>query len=170
MMPKAWRRWPSCSPTATASVCPATPCWPAAADFTAPASRCRKARRRLRPGFRARQGDCRRAGLMLGAPQLITPYPNFGTRTAGPAIESTCSMDEGNVTSSLNLGNGEDTAPSAGIISQYVKDLSVENPNAPECFQWQDAPQLDVQFNIAARPIQADIHEVQLKIQLNAKA
>jgi len=78
--------------------------------------------------------------------------------------------EEGNVTSSLNLGNGEDTAPSAGIISQYVKDLSVENPNAPECFQWQDAPQLDVQFNIAARPIQVDIHEVQLKIQLNAKA
>jgi preprotein translocase subunit SecB len=78
--------------------------------------------------------------------------------------------EEGNVTSSLNLGNGEDTAPAAGLISQYVKDLSVENPNAPECFQWQDAPQLDVQFNIAARPIQADVHEVQLKIQINAKA
>lgn len=78
--------------------------------------------------------------------------------------------EEGNVTSSLNLGNGEDTAPAAGLISQYVKDLSVENPNAPECFQWQDPPQLDVQFNIAARPIQADVHEVQLKIQINAKA
>jgi preprotein translocase subunit SecB len=78
--------------------------------------------------------------------------------------------EEGNVTSSLNLGNGEDTAPAAGIISQYVKDLSVENPNAPECFQWQDPPQLDVQFNIAARPIQAEVHEVQLKIQINAKA
>jgi preprotein translocase subunit SecB len=78
--------------------------------------------------------------------------------------------EEGNVTSSLNLGNGEDSAPAAGIISQYVKDLSVENPNAPECFQWQDVPQLDVQFNIAARQIQADVHEVQLKIQLNAKS
>jgi preprotein translocase subunit SecB len=78
--------------------------------------------------------------------------------------------EEGNVTSSLHLGNGEDTAPAAGLISQYVKDLSVENPNAPDCFQWQDLPQLDVQFNIAARPIQADVHEVQLKIQINAKA
>jgi len=78
--------------------------------------------------------------------------------------------EEGNVTSSLNLGNGEDTAPAAGIISQYIKDMSVENPNAPECFQWQDPPQLDVQFNIAARLIQADVHEVQLKIQINAKA
>ncbi len=78
--------------------------------------------------------------------------------------------EEGNVTSSLNLGNGEDTAPAAGLISQYIKDLSVENPNAPESYQWQDPPQLDVQFNIAARPIQADVHEVQLKIQINAKA
>ena len=42
--------------------------------------------------------------------------------------------DEGNVISDLNLGNGEDTGPSAGIISQYLKDLSVENPNAPESF------------------------------------
>ena len=27
-------------------------------------------------------------------------------------------------------GNGEDTQPAVGIISQYVKDLSFENPNA----------------------------------------
>jgi preprotein translocase subunit SecB len=83
--------------------------------------------------------------------------------------------DEGNVTSTLNpdlfgQANGEDTAPAAGIISQYVKDLSVENPNAPACFQWQDVPQLDVQFNIASQPVQGDVHEVQLKIQVNAKA
>ncbi len=81
--------------------------------------------------------------------------------------------DSGNIISDLKLDgsamNGEDTSPSAGIISQYVKDLSVENPNAPESFQWQDAPQLDVQFNIAARAIQTEVHEVELKIQLNAK-
>ena len=82
--------------------------------------------------------------------------------------------DEGNVISDLDLGgpaaNGEDTLPSAGIISQYVKDLSVENPNSPECYQWQDAPQLDVQFNIGARAISAEVHEVELKIVLTAKA
>ncbi|MBY0420742.1 MAG: protein-export chaperone SecB, partial [Parvularculaceae bacterium] len=27
--------------------------------------------------------------------------------------------------------NGADTGPAVGIITQYVKDLSVENPNAP---------------------------------------
>ena len=83
--------------------------------------------------------------------------------------------DEGNVITDLELdnagaGNGEDTAPSAGIIAQYVKDLSVENPNSPACFQWTDAPQLDVQFNIQARPINVEVQEVELKIQINAKA
>lgn len=79
--------------------------------------------------------------------------------------------DEGNVTSNLQLdgANGEDTQPAAGVISQYVKDLSVESPNAPACFQWTDAPQLDVQFNIAARAIEGDIHEIELKIQLSSK-
>ena len=65
--------------------------------------------------------------------------------------------DEGNVISDLNLGNGEDTGPSAGIISQYVKDLSVENPNSPQSFSWQDQPQIDVQFNIGARAIDGEV-------------
>jgi len=81
--------------------------------------------------------------------------------------------DEGNVITDLDLdnpGNGADTAPSAGIIVQYVKDLSVENPSAPESFQWQDTPQLDVQFNIQARPVNEELQEVELKIQVSAKA
>lgn len=78
--------------------------------------------------------------------------------------------DEGNIISDLNLGNGEDTAPSAGIISQYVKDLSVENPNAPQSFSWQEAPQIDVQFNIGARAIEGEVHEVELKITCASKS
>jgi len=79
--------------------------------------------------------------------------------------------DDGTVTSSLNLdGTGADSLPTATVISQYVKDLSVENPNAPAVFGWQDAPQLEVQFNIAANTIQSDVHEVEIKIQLNARA
>ena len=48
------------------------------------------------------------------------------------------------------LPNGEDTGPAIGLISQYVKDLSFENPNAPAVYQWQSAPHIDVQFNIGA--------------------
>jgi preprotein translocase subunit SecB len=76
--------------------------------------------------------------------------------------------DDGTVTSSLKL-DGEDTLPSAAVISQYIKDLSVENPNAPDVYSWQNAPELEIQFNIAARAIQTEIHEVELKIQINAR-
>ncbi len=81
--------------------------------------------------------------------------------------------DEGNIITDLNLdpeANGEDTAPAAGIITQYIKDMSVENPNAPECFQWEEAPEMDVQFNIGARQINEEVHEVELKISVTAKA
>ncbi|MGX7927086.1 protein-export chaperone SecB [Tsuneonella sp. HG094] len=83
--------------------------------------------------------------------------------------------DEGDVLTDLNMdpaatGNGADNSPVAGIISQYVKDLSVENPNAPACFQWQSQPNIDVQFNIAAELVNDEVHEVELKIKLTSKA
>jgi preprotein translocase subunit SecB len=85
--------------------------------------------------------------------------------------------EEGDVLTDLNLdngagaagGNGMDNTPVAGILSQYIKDLSVENPKAPESFQWTDQPQVDVQFNIAARPLSDELTEVELKISVNSK-
>jgi preprotein translocase subunit SecB len=68
------------------------------------------------------------------------------------------------------LENGEDTAPAVGVISQYVKDLSFENPNAPAVFQWQGQPNIDVQFNIGANQVGDDVHEVVLKIDVKAVA
>lgn len=83
------------------------------------------------------------------------------------------SEDGNNIITDLNLGspqpNGADTLPAAGIIQQYVKDLSVEAPNAPEAFQWQDPPQIDVQFNIGARELNDEVSEVELKIAINSK-
>jgi preprotein translocase subunit SecB len=66
------------------------------------------------------------------------------------------------------LPNGADTQPAIGIITQYVKDLSVENPSAPDVYQWPEPPQIDVQFNIGAEPISPDVHEVTLKLTLTA--
>jgi len=65
--------------------------------------------------------------------------------------------------------NGADTLPAVGIISQYVKDFSVENPHAPEAYQWQDQPEIDVQFNIGARDLSNEVSEIELKISINAK-
>ena len=77
---------------------------------------------------------------------------------------------DGNVTSSEPLTNGEDTGPQIGIISQYMKDLSVENPNAPDVYQWEVQPNIDVQFNIGSNQISDEVHEVELKIEVTAKA
>ncbi|MBD59996.1 MAG: preprotein translocase subunit SecB, partial [Citromicrobium sp.] len=79
--------------------------------------------------------------------------------------------DEGDVLTNLDTqssGNGADNRPTAGFISQYIKDLSVENPNAPGSFQWQDAPQIDLQFNIGANPVNDEVNEVELKINVTA--
>ena len=66
-------------------------------------------------------------------------------------------------------GNGEDNLPAIGLISQYVKDLSFENPNAPAVYQWTDQPRIEVQFNIGANQLGDDVHEVVLKIEASAK-
>lgn len=81
--------------------------------------------------------------------------------------------DEGDILTDLNLdpaaGNGADNQPVAGVISQYVKDLSVENPNAPESYRWEGAPQIDLQFNIGANKVEDEVHEVELKVNITAK-
>ncbi|WP_086739087.1 protein-export chaperone SecB [Erythrobacter colymbi] len=66
--------------------------------------------------------------------------------------------------------NGVDTSPAVGIITQYVKDLSVENPAAPDVYQWPEPPQIDVQFNIGADPVGEGVHEVTLKLTLTASS
>jgi preprotein translocase subunit SecB len=64
---------------------------------------------------------------------------------------------------------GADSLPQVGVIAQYVKDLSFENPNAPAVYQWQGQPQVDVQFNIGAQAVGDDLHEVALKIEVSSK-
>ncbi|HVQ09113.1 MAG TPA: protein-export chaperone SecB [Allosphingosinicella sp.] len=65
--------------------------------------------------------------------------------------------------------NGNDSMPQVGVLAQYVKDLSFENPNAPAVYQWQGQPQMDVQFNIGTQNVGQDVHEVSLKIEIEAK-
>jgi preprotein translocase subunit SecB len=66
--------------------------------------------------------------------------------------------------------NGGDTLPQVGVIAQYVKDMSFENPNAPAVYQWQGQPQMDVQVNIGAQGVGEDLHEVSLKLDVTAQA
>lgn len=77
--------------------------------------------------------------------------------------------DEGLLPDGQPLANGADTAPAAGMISQYIKDLSFENPSAPAIYQSQTAPAIDVQFNIGSGQIGEEVHEVVLKIDVRAE-
>ena len=67
-------------------------------------------------------------------------------------------------------GNGEDNQPHAAALAQYIKDLSVESPNAPQCFQWQAQPQVDVQFGINVEKVADEVHECVLRINVSAKS
>jgi preprotein translocase subunit SecB len=78
--------------------------------------------------------------------------------------------DEGTAGADEQQINGGDTLPQAGIISQYVKDLSFENPNAPAVYQWQGQPRIDVQFNIGTQRLNDEIYEVTLQIDVTAAA
>ena len=67
------------------------------------------------------------------------------------------------------LANGADLAPQAGILAQYVKDLSFENPNAPGSLQMQGQPKIEINVNVNARSGGQDMYEVELKIEAGAR-
>jgi preprotein translocase subunit SecB len=64
--------------------------------------------------------------------------------------------------------NGADNLPQIGLIAQYVKDLSFENPNSPAVYQWQEQPQIDINFNISNNQIAEDVFEIALKVTASA--
>lgn len=68
-----------------------------------------------------------------------------------------------------DAANGEDTQPQVGIIAQYVKDLSFENPNAPRSLQTGVQPQIELNINVNARRAGDDVYEVELKVEAKAK-
>jgi preprotein translocase subunit SecB len=76
--------------------------------------------------------------------------------------------DEGNIISENLKANGADTAPAVGMLSQYIKDLSVENPNAPQSYQWEEQPQIDVSVNIQVNSVSEEVHEVSLSLGIKA--
>ncbi len=60
--------------------------------------------------------------------------------------------------------------PVFGIEKLYVKDLSVEVPNAPEIFLEREAPQINIQLNTSGRGVGEGIYEVVLTVTVTAKS
>lgn len=59
--------------------------------------------------------------------------------------------------------------PSFNIEKIYVKDLSVEVPNAPQVFLERDAPQIDMQISTQSGPVEQDIFHTVLTLTVTAK-
>jgi preprotein translocase subunit SecB len=59
--------------------------------------------------------------------------------------------------------------PVFSIEKLYVKDLSLEIPNAPEIFLEREAPQVDVQLQTQGKGIQDGVFEVVLTVTVTAK-
>ncbi len=76
--------------------------------------------------------------------------------------------NDDNIVSEKIAANGEDTQPQIGMLNHYIKDLSVENPNAPHSYSWDGQPQVDVQVNIKVDAISDEINEVVMTLAVKA--
>ncbi len=62
-----------------------------------------------------------------------------------------------------------DEQPVFSIEKIYVKDLSIEVPNAPQIFLERETPSIEVQIQSAAKGIGEGMFEVALTVTVNAK-
>jgi preprotein translocase subunit SecB len=76
----------------------------------------------------------------------------------------------------MSDGNGgpqPQAMPQIGVLGQYVKDLSFENPNAPQSITPTPAgqqPSINIQVNVDATPMSATDFEVTLRLEGKAEA
>lgn len=63
----------------------------------------------------------------------------------------------------------QDAQPGFGIEKLYVKDASIEVPNAPQIFTDRTAPQVNVELGNAAQRLDEGIFEVTIKVTVTAK-
>ena len=62
-----------------------------------------------------------------------------------------------------------DNQPIYNIEKIYVKDLSLEVPNAPQIFLEREAPQVDVQLHHVSKSVDEGIYQTELTITVTAK-
>jgi preprotein translocase subunit SecB len=68
-------------------------------------------------------------------------------------------------------GAPADQSPRMTIVSQYVRDLSFENPRAPLSLQSsQGRPEIQIRVDVRAQPMEAGRYEISLQLHAQAKA
>jgi preprotein translocase subunit SecB len=72
--------------------------------------------------------------------------------------------------SATNGGPQPQAMPQIGVLAQYVKDLSFENPNAPRSMAAGQQPTINVQVNVDAAPLSTSDFEVTLRLEGKAES
>jgi len=81
-------------------------------------------------------------------------------------------MTDTDIAGSASDPNGQaaEAGPSIRILAQFIRDLSFENPRAPDSLRPTGAqPQIDVGVELNARPRPDELYEVDLKFTASAK-
>ena len=78
-------------------------------------------------------------------------------------------MNDKNNNSSDNQNTNHQIQPHSGIVSQYIKDFSFENPNAPKVLENSSPPHVNVNVEVNAKPYENDTFEVNIHIIAEAK-
>jgi preprotein translocase subunit SecB len=63
----------------------------------------------------------------------------------------------------------ENIQPAFGIEKLYIKDASIEVPNAPQIFTDRTAPQVSVEIANAAQKLDEGVFDVSIKVTVTAK-
>ncbi len=72
-----------------------------------------------------------------------------------------------------NGGAANAPVPSLNVLTQYVKDLSFENPDAPMSLTTRAQPAINININVNAKPLQASVPEAndfEVELKLDARA
>jgi preprotein translocase subunit SecB len=62
----------------------------------------------------------------------------------------------------------DQNAPVFSIEKIYLKDLSVENPNAPQSYLWREAPSVEIGLDQDVSSIEDGFHNVVVKVTVTA--
>ena len=62
------------------------------------------------------------------------------------------------------------SAPQMNIEKIYVKDLSIENPGAPQSFRMTESPQIEVGLRTSSEAIEPNVYETVLTMTVTARA
>ena len=60
--------------------------------------------------------------------------------------------------------------PVFSIEKLYVKDVSLEIPNAPQVFLERETPQVDIQLHHESKPVEEGVYQTLLTVTVTAKA